>query len=163
MSRERVCTRLGCGASEHQSFKDITLETLGNSPAEQISGNTNAFFVVPFTALINGDWNEGHGKFVAPNGYPQAYVTFELLEPTALDRIYLKGDGTANVGIYVQYEGEDEYTFIGFCPGVSEREDTPYREPDASKRIVKVKIQEDNPQKGESMWQEVVFCKITEE
>ena len=163
MARERTCARLGCGEKEIQSFKDVTLEVLGSAPAEQIEGNTDAFFQVPFTALINGTWNESYGKFVGPNGSATAYVIFTLVEPTTLDRIYFKGDGTVNMNIYVQYEGEDDYTFIGLCAGVSDKENTPFKEPDPTKKIAKIKFQEENPKRGESLWQEVAFVKVATE
>jgi len=163
MARERICGRPGCGEREVQNFKDVTLEVLGSSPSEQIEGNTDAFFQVPFTALINGTWDESYGKFVGPNGSATAYVIFTLLEPTTLDRIYFKGDGTVNMNIYVQYEGEDDYTFIGLCAGVADKENTPFKEPDTSKKIAKIKFQEENPKRGESLWQEVAFVKVATE
>ena len=163
MSKQRTCQRLGCGEVEIINYKDVTLEVLGNNPAAQIDGNTEAFFAVPFTALINGIWDEGHGKFVGPKGVPVAYITFTFVEATALDRIYFKGDGTVSMNIYVQYEGEDNFTNIGLCGGAKDKESTPFKEADPTKKIVAVKFQEENPRHGESMWQEVAFVKVAAE
>ncbi len=160
MARERTCGRLGCGEKEIQNFADVTMTVLGNKPADQIEGNSDAFYDVPFTALINGTWNEGSGHFVGPRGNGAAYVIFTFIEPTAIDRIYFKGDGSVSMNILVQYEGEDDFTFIGLCAGAADKENTPFKEPDPTKKIVKVKFQEDNPPKGTSMWQEVAFVKV---
>ena len=139
------------------------MEVLGSAPAEQIEGNTNAFFQVPFTALINGTWNESYGKFVGPNGSATAYIIFTLVEPTTLDRIYFKGEGVTSINVYVQYEGEDDFTLVGICGGAPDKESTPFVEPDADKKILSVKFVEDNPPNGTSKWQEVAFVKVAEE
>lgn len=160
MARQRTCQRLGCGEIEMEKFKDVTTAVLGNNPGSQIEGNDAQFYKVPFTALVNGTWDEGHGHFVGPNGTGAAYVIFTLAEPTALDRIYFKGDGSVAMTIYVQYEGEDDYTFIGLCGGTPDKESTPFKEPDPNKKIVKVKFLEETPAQGTSMWQEVAFVKV---
>ena len=163
MARERTCTRLGCGEKEIESFDDVTMQVLGSVPTRQIEGSISAFFGVPLTNLVNGKWNDNsdNGGVLAPNGSGTAHVIFNFVEATALDRIYFKGDGTVNMNIYVQYEGEEDFTFIGLCGGTSEKENTPFKTPDPTKKIVKVKLQEEDPRRGESLWQEVAFVKIS--
>ena len=165
MARERVCTRIGCGEKEMQSFDDVTLAALGSSPSNQIDGSTAMFYGVPFTNLINGNWNDSgsNGGVLSPKGQGTAYVIFTLIEPMTLDRIYFKGDGSISMNIYVQYEGEDTFTFIGLCGGVADKENTPFKTPDTTKNIVKVKLQEDNPPNGTSLWQEIAFVRISGE
>lgn len=163
MARERTCTRLGCGEKEIESFDDVTMQVLGSVPTRQIEGSVSAFFGVPLTNLVNGKWNDNsdNGGVLAPNGSGTAHVIFNFVEATALDRVYFKGDGTVNMNIYVQYEGEEDFTFIGLCGGTSEKENTPFKTPDPTKKIVKVKLQEEDPRRGESLWQEVAFVKIS--
>ncbi|MBO5261662.1 MAG: InlB B-repeat-containing protein [Clostridia bacterium] len=162
MARQRTCQRLGCGEIEIENFKNVTVSVLGSKPAEQITGSTTNFYVVPFTNLINNRWDEGHGEFVGPKGNGTAYVQFNLLEPTTLDRIYFKGEGVTSINVYVQYEGEDDFTLVGICGGCSDKEDTPFVEPDSSKNILSIKFVEDNPPNGTSKWQEVAFVKVEE-
>jgi hypothetical protein len=163
MARERTCGRLGCGEKEIQNFKDVTLSVLGNTPAEQIEGNSDAFYNVPFTALINGTWNESFGHFVGPKGIGAAYVIFNLIEPSKLDRIYFKGRGVTGINVLVQYEGDDDYTLVGVCSSADEKEKTPYVSPDPDKKIISIKFLEENPPNGTTMWQEVALVRVAEE
>ena len=163
MAKERVCSRLGCGETETVKYKNITTSILGNAPAEQIDGNTEAFYDVPFTNLINNKWDEGFGQFIGPRGNGQAYVQFNFKEATAIDRIYFKGEGVTSINAYVLYEGEDEFALLGIYGSVSEKEATPFYETDATRKIVAVKFVEENPPQGTSKWQEVAFVKIAEE
>ena len=163
MAKERTCTRPGCGEKEIIKYKDVTVSVLGNSPSEQIEGSTTNFYVVPFTNLINGRWDEGHGEFVGPKGNGTAYVQFNLLEATVLDRIYFKGEGVTSINVFVQYEGESDFTLVGICGGSPDKESAPFVYPDSSKKILSVKFVEDNPPNGTSKWQEVAFVKVAEE
>ena len=92
-----------------------------------------------------------------------AYVEFTLKNAAVIDRIYFKGAGTANVAIYVQYEGDDDYTMLSYCGGVDDYTASPFAKPDTTKKIVRVKILEQNPPQGTSLWQEVVFARVEEE
>ena len=165
MAKERICNRLGCGEREIVNFENVTLAALGSAPAKQIDGSVDKFYGVPFTNLINGNWADSgsNGGVLSPKGQGTAYVIFTLVEPMYLDRIYFKGDGAVSMNIYVQYEGEEEFTFIGLCGGTAERENTPFKEPNPEKRIAKVKLQEDNPPNGTSLWQEVAFVIVNKE
>ena len=161
MAKERVCQRLGCGETEKVNFKNITTTILGNAPAEQIEGNTEAFYDVPFTNLINNKWDDSFGQAIFPRGNGEAYVQFNFKEATTLDRIYFKGKGVTSINAYVLYEGEDEFQLLGIYGSASEKEDTPFCEPDSTRKIVAVKFVEENPPQGTSMWQEVAFVKVS--
>ena len=163
MAKERVCQRLGCGERESVSFKNITTSLLGNSPADQIDGNTENFYDVPFTNLINNKWDEGFGEYISPRGTGQAYIQFNFVEATAIDRVYFNGSGVTSINTFVLYEGDDEFTLVGIMGGVSEKEMTPFAETDATRKVVAVKFVEENPPQGTSYWREVAFVKVAEE
>ena len=163
MKKQRQCSRLGCGEYEYINYQDVTISVLGNDPSAQVKGSTDKFYVVPFTNLVNGKWDEGFGEFVGPKGTGEAYVTFTLIEATVLDRIYFKGEGVTSINVFVQYEGEDDFVLVGVCGSAPTKEATPYVEPDATRKIVSIKFVEKNPPQGTSKWQEVAFVKVTEE
>jgi len=163
MSKERTCTRLGCGETERVDYKNITVSVLGNNPTEQIYANMEAFYNVPFTNLINNRWDEGFGQFICPRGNGEAYVQFNFKDATALDRIYFKGEGVTSINAYVLYEGEDSFQLLGIYGGVNEKEATPFCDTDSTRKIIAVKFVEENPPQGISRWQEVAFVKLAEE
>ena len=163
MTKERTCTKDGCDEKETVNFENVTTSLLGNSPADQIDGNTEAFYAVPFTNLINDKWDEGIGEYISPRGTGQAYVQFNFVEATAIDRVYFNGSSVTSINTYVLYEGDDEFTLIGIMGGVSEKEDTPFAETDPTRKVVAVKFVEENPPQGTSCWREVAFAKIAEE
>ena len=163
MQRTGVCTRLDCGMTITEKFENVTKTVLGKNPSEQIEGSTSKFYSVPFTSLINDRWNEGWGEFVGPNGTGTAYVQFNFVEASALDRIYFKGQGVTAINIYVQYEGEADFIHVGVCVGAADVENTPYVSVDNTKKVASVKFVEENPPQGTSMWQEVAFTKAIEE
>ena len=162
MAKERTCQRLGCGEKEVMQFSNITTFLLGNNPADQIDANQEAFYSVPFTNLINNRWDEGHGAFISPRGTGLAYIQFNFVEATAIDRVYFNGSGVTSINTYVLYEGDDEFTLIGIMGGVSEKEDTPFAETDPTRKVVAVKFVEEYPPQGTSCWREVAFVKIAE-
>lgn len=163
MAKQRICTRPGCGEKEIVEYKNVTVALLGNNPGAQLDGSTANFYNVPFTNLINNRWDEGFGEFVGPRGNGAAYVQFNLLEATALDRIYFKGEGVTSINVFVQYEGESDFVLLGVCGAAPDKESSPFVEPDSSKKIIAVKFVEDNPPQGTSKWQEVAFVKVAEE
>ena len=163
MAKQRTCSRPGCGEKEIVAYKDVTIAVLGNNPGAQIEGNSANFFDVPFVNLINGRWDEGFGEFIGPRGNGMAYVQFNLLEATALDRIYFKGEGVTGINVFVQYEGESDFVLLGLCGAAPDKESAPFVEPDASKKILSVKFVEETPPNGTSKWQEVAFVKVAEE
>ena len=160
MRRERSCGRLGCTEKEIINYQDVTIAVLGNTPGSQVEGSTDKFYVVPFTNLINGRWDEGFGEFVGPKGNGAAHVQFNLIEATTLDRIYFKGEGVTSINVFVQYEGESDFALVGVCSSAPDRESAPFVTPDATKKIVAIKFVEDNPPNGTSKWQEVAFVKV---
>ncbi len=164
MTKERTCTKDGCDEKETVTYTNVTEALLGEKPEEQIVGNTETFYSVPFTNLINNQWDEGYGNSVCPKGIgASSYVQFNFIEGTTLDRIYFKGQGiVSGIQVFVKYEGEDNFTLIGFCGSASEQDNTPWVVPDPTKKIVAVKFVEENPPQGTSQWQEVAFCKIAE-
>ena len=163
MAKQRTCQRLGCGETEYINFKNITTALLGNNPADQIDGNTENFYAVPFTNLINNKWDEGFGEYISPRGVGQAYIQFNFVEATAIDRVYFNGSGVTSINTYVLYEGDDEFTLVGIMGGVSEKEATPFAETDPTRKVVAVKFVEENPPQGTSYWREVAFVKIVNE
>ena len=163
MSKERTCSRGGCGEKEIVNYENITVSALGSAPGSQIEGNKETFYDVPFTNLINNRWDEGFGEFIGPRGGKMSYVQFNLIEAMVLDRIYFKGEGVTSINVFVQYEGESDFTLVGICGGSPDKESTPFVEPDSSKKILSVKFVEDNPPNGTSKWQEVAFVKVAEE
>ena len=164
MARERKCQRLGCGESEIVSFENLTVTVLGNRPAKQIVGTTDKFYsAAPFTNLINGRWDEGYGEHVSPNGKGTAYIQFNFITPTTLDRVYFKATGSVSVNIYVQYEGDEEWSLIGICGSCPDKENTPCAVINDTRNIMAVKFVEDNPQNGAAIWQEIAFVRVVEE
>ena len=164
MARERKCQRLGCGESEIVNFENLTVSLLGNRPASQIVGTTDKFYsAAPFTNLINGRWDEGYGEHVSPNGKGSVYIQFNLVTPTALDRIYFKATGSVSVTIYVQYEGDTDWSIVGICGSSSEKENAPFVTVDGTKNIASIKFVEESPQNGAAIWQEVAFVRVVEE
>ena len=163
MSKERICNRAGCGEKEIVTYENITVSALGSAPGNQIVGNKETFYDVPFTNLINNRWDEGFGEFIGPRGGNMSYVQFNLIEAMVLDRIYFKGEGVTSINVFVQYEGEDDFTLLGVCGGAPTKETTPFVTPDTTRKIVSVKFVEDTPPQGTSKWQEVAFVKVAKE
>ena len=163
MKKQRQCSRPGCGAIECVNYNNVTAAVLGNNPSMQIKGSTDKFYVVPFTNLVNGKWNDSYGEVVCPKGTGEAYVTFTFVEATVLDRIYFKGEGVTSINVYVKYEGDEEFTLVGICGGTAITDETPFLETDTERKIVSVRFVETNPPQGTSKWQEVAFVKIPNE
>ncbi len=162
MRKERTCARLGCTDKEIVEYEDITIPVLGDAPGRQISGNSEAFYNVPFTNMINGRWDDGYGEVVSLRGNGMAYVQFDLIAPSVIDRIYFKGVGVTAINVFVKYEGDEEFTLVGVCSSAPEKELTPFVSPDSAKNVVAIKFVEDCPPQGASMWQEVAFVKIVD-
>ena len=162
MRKERSCARLGCTDKEIVEYEDVTVAVLGNTPGKQVSGNTEAFYMVPFTNMINGKWDDGYGEVVSLRGNGSAYVQFDFVAPETIDRVYFKGKGVTAVNVFVKYEGNEDFTLIGVCSSSPDKESTPFVAVNGDKKVVAVKFVEDCPPQGQSMWQEVAFVKVVD-
>ena len=162
MRKERSCARLGCTDKEIVEYEDVTVAVLGNTPGKQVSGNTEAFYMVPFTNMINGKWDDGYGEVVSLRGNGSAHVQFDFVAPETIDRVYFKGKGVTAVNVFVKYEGNEDFTLIGVCSSSPDKESTPFVAVNGDKKVVAVKFVEDCPPQGQSMWQEVAFVKVVD-
>ena len=163
MSKQRKCQRLGCGEIEIKNFENLTVSVLGETPVRQIEGSNDRFYAAaPFTNLINNRWDEGYGEHVSPKGNGTAHIQFNFIEPTAIDRVYFKATGSVSVNIYVKYEDSEEWALLGICGSSVDKDSAPYVEADNTRKVVSVKIVEESPQNGMSIWQEVAFVKVAE-
>ena len=163
MTKVGVCTRIGCGEIIRVSYNNVTNDVLGNNAEAQIEGNNDKFFSPSFINLVNGKWDDGAGEYVSPRGNGAAYVQFNLISATSLDRIYFKGESLTSIIVYVQYEGDEEFTLAGICGSTTDIDNTPYVEADSTKKIVSVRFVEENPSIGGAKWQEIAFTKAFEE
>lgn len=163
MTKVGVCTRIGCNEIIKVSYNNVTSDVLGNDAEAQIEGNNDKFFSPSFINLVNGKWDDGAGEYVSPRGNGAAYVQFNLISATSLDRIYFKGESLTSIIVYVQYEGDEEFTLAGICGSTTDIDNIPYVEADSTKKIVSVRFVEENPSIGGAKWQEIAFTKALEE
>lgn len=172
LSRKRTCQRAGCGEVESIEFENVTLDLLGNNPIAQtsVSGGYYAYAnPVPF--LYNKVWDEEQASTFASNGQGDLVLTVRLAEADQFDRIYLKGRGGGNVNIYVQYEGDANFSLVGMAAFLSDAENSkpleekniPYVDVDTTRNVVAVKFEQLAPPNGTSLWEEFAFVKVVTE
>ena len=167
LRRERVCSTLGCGAQQFQEFENVTLSTLGNSPAAQMKLEMGAGWGSDRVAcLVNGNWDEANGGTFCGNSC-EVKVTINLVTPTAMDRIYVKGHGLgASFNIYAQYEGDSDYSLVGAGAFLSDAQNgmetrtIPFAAVDNTRKIVSVQVIMPNASFGQDYWDEVAFIVI---
>ena len=172
LSRKRTCQRPGCGEVESIQFENITLDTLGSNPQAQFSISGGYYsYANPVQYLYNKVWDEEQSTTLASNGQGDLIVTIRLVEATQIDRIYMKGRGGGGVEIHVQYEGDATFTNEGpvsFLSGAEnskplEEKNIPYVEVDTTRNVVAVKIVQQAPPNGTSLWEEIAFVKVVTE
>lgn len=172
MRMERSCGRLGCTDKEIKNYTNVTIGCLGNNPGDQVSlEGPGSIYNVPLSQLYNAQWDEEQTSCIAGRGDGTFSVIANLVEAQALDRIYFKGRGGGTVNVYVQYEGESDYTMVGACAFITATENAKpaeerqiaYVSPDATKKIVSVKFTQENPPQGTSFWEEFAFVKVATE
>ena len=168
LQRERTCRTLGCGAVQEQKFDNITLSTLGNTPENQMKLEMSAGWGSNRVgALINGNWDEPNTATFCGNSC-EVKVTINLLNIAKMDRIYVKGHyAGASFNIFVQYEGDSDYTLVGTGSFLSKDQDAdkenrviPYANVDNTRNVVSVQIIMPNAGYGEDYWDEVAFISI---
>lgn len=168
LKRERTCRTLGCGAVQEQEFNNITLSTLGNTPANQLKLEmANGYGSNRVGCIVNGNWDEPNAGTFCGKAC-EVKVTINLLNYAKMDRIYVKGHHAgASFNILVQYEGDSDYTLVGsgsFLSGEQnadkENRVIPYATVDNTRNVVSVQIVMPNASDGEDYWDEVAFISI---
>lgn len=171
MRKERACGRAGCGEKEIVEYSNVTLELLGKNYAQNITVD-GPVFTNPATLLFNGTWDEDWKSSFAASSSTTVSVTARLETYSTFDRIYFSGIGGSQVSIFVQYEGESDFSFLGITSFLSEGnagglpvEDIvfPFVTVDNTKNVVAVKVVEENPKRGEAVWKEIAFVKVVDE
>lgn len=168
LQRERTCRTPGCGAFQSQKFENITLSTLGNNPSGQVKLQGNAWGSGRVSCVVDGVWDQSNEASFDPMGDTPIKVTITLVNPAAMDRIYVKGYGAdSSFKVMVQYEGESDYTLAGMGSFLTsaanadkENRVIPYVEVDNTKNIVSVRIDMDTPSSSAEYWEEVGFIVI---
>ena len=169
LKRQRTCGALGCGAEQYQEFENITISTLGTDPDKQIKifMSEGGWGYGRAACLVNGNWDEpASATFCGKGG--EVSVTINLETPSKMDRIYVKGHGAGFAfNVYVQYEGESEYTLVGASSFLSYAQDAdkenrviPFASVDNTTNIVSVKVVVPNSSHGEDYWDEIAFVTI---
>ena len=175
MQRLRSCERTGCSATETQKFKNITFEAgvLPDDPAEAVSSEGSTMTIVGagrIGAVLDGNWENGHATTFVGNGLDGSIIiTITLKNPTAMDRIYVKGYGVGSAFIIkAQYEGEAGPVRVGNGNFITFAENEkyineiaiPFAEVDNTKKITKVIVEMNSPSYGQDFWQEIGFAVI---
>lgn len=168
LQRERTCKTLGCGATQEQKFDNITVSTLGNDPGSQLKLEMSAGWGADRVgAVINGNWDEANSATFCGKSC-EVKVTINLLNVAKMDRIYVKGHGAgSSFNIFVQYEGDSEYTLAGTGSFLSDAQDAdkenriiPYATVDNTRNVVSVKVVMPQASNGLDYWDEVAFISI---
>ena len=168
LRRERTCKIPGCGYEQYQEFENITLSTLGKTPASQMSLQmSSGWGSTRVTCLVDGSWDQPDGAVFCGNGC-EVKVTINLLTASPMDRIYVKGRGQgAGFNIYVQYEGDSDYTLAGAGSFLSDAQNAdkdnrviPFAPVDNTRNVVSVQIVMTTCSQGQDYWEEVAFIKI---
>ena len=168
LRRERVCAKAGCGVEQYQEFENITLSTLGNTPASQVKLQMGAGWGADRAAcVVNGTWDEANSGTFCGNAC-EVKVTITLLTPAMMDRVYVKGHGGASgFNIYVQYEGDSDYTLVGSGSFLSDAANSdkdnrviPYAAIDNTRNVVSVQVIMPTSSQGYDYWDEIAFVKI---
>ena len=161
------CTTPGCDEKKITNFQNVTNEALGKNPGSQVSIVEGAAWGAP-SCIVDGQWDSG-STMAGKQG--KLSVELALAEPTIIDRIYVKGRGSVDFEIYVQYDGDNTFTLVGNGTFLSDEENAkdeserqiPYAEVDATRAIRKVRIVMPNSSNGMDQWQEVGFFRLPEE
>lgn len=170
LQRERTCRTLGCGAFQSQKFENITLSTLGNNPAGQVKlgGTGSAWGGDRVGCVVDGVWDHSNEASFDPKGDGSCIVTITLLNPAAMDRIYVKGYGADSAfKVMVQYEGESDYSLAGMGSFLTsaanadkENRVIPYVGVDNTRKIVSVQVILETPSASAEFMEEVAFIVI---
>ena len=170
MRMERACGRLGCTEKDIRNYENVTTALLGNNPNVKGDGQYYSY-ANPVPNLYNGNWDEDQTSCFAGKGQGDISVTAVLATPSSLDRIYFKGRNGGTVNVYVQYEGESDFTRVGSCSFVTDAENSkpanerlvPYVTVDNTKNIVSIKFEQKEPPNGTSLWEEFAFVRVATE
>jgi len=164
------CRRTGCGERVYTDFEDITSEALGNEPATKVElteGSGTLFGEERVPCIVNGIWDEANSAVFCGKG-GQILITITLNTPTQMDRIYMKGRGSASFDILVQYEGDSEFVRLGSGSFMSDTENSkpederkiPFVTVDNTKVVQKVQIKMPTPSNGGDYWEEIGFFRL---
>jgi len=160
------CTRPECDYKVVVEYTNVTDEALGNSPADCVKLTEGSAWG-EITCIVDGRWD--NGSTIAGKGDKMVVdITFE--NATVIDRIYLKGRGAeAEFKLYVQYEGENDFTYVGEGKFLTDTENSspdrkiPYAEVNGTKKVTKVQIIMPTPSVGSDQWEEIGFFRLPDE
>lgn len=148
MKKSRTC--YVCDYSQEVEF--IQIEDIVSYAT--ISGEV--YGIDNVNCLFNGIWDEENSNtFCGKNGTPVT-VNIKLKNAISPDGIYIQGTGATSVGIYVKYQGDTEFSLIGF----SFFDSTPTLTLLPNKQITEIQLVMTNSGEGTSFWQEVALVKI---
>ncbi len=103
LKQSRRCNR--CLRYQTVTYTNLSASIKDTTVTGDIYGANN------IGCLYNGNWTETTGTFCGKNGSPLT-VTIELLEPTQVDYIFVKGTGNLVFSLKVKYAGDTEYTIL---------------------------------------------------
>ena len=150
MKKSRTC--YVCDHVQDVEFSQITDVVTYATVTDNVYGSKNV------DCLFNGIWNEESDNSFCGKDDTPVTVTIRLKPNTSPDGIYIQGTGNQSLNIFVKFQGDTEYTFIGIsyfsCEGVLTFL------PD--KPISEIKLVMDHSGEGVVFWQEVAFVNIPE-
>ena len=148
MKKSRTC--YVCNFVQEVDFTEIK-DTVGYATISgEVYGADNV------NCLFNGVWDEENkNAFCGKNGTPVT-VTIKLKNPTTANGIYIQGTGATSVSILVKYQGDTDFSLVGFSyfdstPVLTLLQNTP---------ITEIQLVMTNSGEGTSLWQEVALVKI---
>lgn len=164
LHKKRSCRVLGCGYEQIIQYENVTSNALGTDPAGCIKVIGEYWGVNSESCLVNNSWDEGTTSTIAPKGNPLE-VVITLKERIAFDRIYVKIVSPYSTQVYVQYEGDSDYTLLGYAQGLNNgqsNDNVPFLETNSTRKIVNVKLYAETTSQGLDSWNEIAFVKIPE-
>ena len=158
---ERSCLVSGCTDKQVKTFANITASVLSDATI------TSTAYCSNVGVAYNGDWEDTSIATRNPND--DVIITYTLSAPTQIDRIYVKGHGSAvaKFTISVIYENSDSYVVIGSGSFLTSAQNSsadrviPYVEVSKDKRIVAAKLTISKGSYGMDYLSEFALTKLT--
>ena len=134
----------GCDTKmQSEQFENITTSSI-----KEINISGDVFGAQNLNYMINGSWDEQSTHSIAPKGTSDVTINIEIDGACTVDYIFVKGKGDASFSVFVKYENESDYSFIGAGEFLSSEENSsadrviPYADvaDSGTKKIESVKI-----------------------
>lgn len=148
LTQTRTCPQ--CTKTETINYKNVTQEALGPGNLPKIDGSY--YDLVSPGILVDKNFDNEHSATIAGRG-GELRITLELITPTYVDVIYVKGEagGTGPYDVYYYTEdGEQHYAGMGAIGSLCKFE--------CGATVTKVEFYMANSAKGTDCWQEIALC-----